>query len=210
MIIDSNGKILIAGNFTTYKGNSANRLIRLNSDGSVDTSFVYGTGFNNIVYSVAIDSNGKILVCGNFTTYQGTTANRIIRLNTDGSIDTSFVYGTGFNTVAYCVAVDSNGKILVGGQFATYQGTGASKIIRLNTDGSIDTSFIYGTGFGFVYVYTIILESNGKILIGGSFGSYQGISIANIVRLNADGSIAPFRSYFNSTVYSIVKQIITI
>ena len=182
--IQSDGKIVVGGNFTTYNGTGANYIIRLNSNGSVDSSFVYGTGFNNTVNYIAIQSDDKILVVGGFTTYNGTGANRIIRLNSDGSIDTSFVYGTGFNNpIVLSIAIQSDGKILVGGGFTTYNGTGANGIIRLNTDGSIDTSFVYGTGFD-SYIFPIAIQSDGKIVVGGYFTSYNGIGANYIVSLN--------------------------
>jgi uncharacterized delta-60 repeat protein len=145
--IDSDGKILVGGQFTAFTGGSQNYLIRLNADGSKDTSFNIGVGFNLTIYSLAIDSNGKILVGGGFVAYSGFSENRLIRLNTDGSKDTSFNIGTGFNNAVTALAIDSNGKILVGGNFTTFTGVSQNRLVRLNTDGSKDTSFDIGTGF---------------------------------------------------------------
>ena len=208
--IQSDGKILVVGGFSSYNGTSANKIIRLNSDGSVDTSFVYNTGFISgyDVYSIGIQSNGKIVVGGNFTNYNGTSANGIITLNSDGSIDTSFVYGTGFNGQVRSIAIQSDGKILVGGNFSAYNGTSASSIIRLNSDGSVDTSFIYGTGFDGL-IKLIAIQSDGKILVGGNFSSYNGTSANKIIRLNTDGSVDTSFVYgtgFNSDVNSIAIQ----
>ena len=196
--IQSDGKILLGGFFTDYNGTSANYIIRLNSDGSIDTSFVYGTGFGNNINSIAIQSNGKILVGGNFTSYNGTSANKIIRLNTDGSVDTSFVYGTGFDNAVYSIAIQSDGKILVGGDFSSYNGTSANYIIRLNSDGSIDTSFVYSTGFNAdSYIFSIAIQSNGSILVGGSFTSYNGTGANYIVSLNSVTNVTDFlKGYF--------------
>ena len=194
--IQSDGKIVVGGNFTSYNGTVANRIITLNSDGSIDTSFVYGTGFNSDVNSIAIQSDSKIVVGGEFTGYNGTFVKRIIRLNSNGSIDTSFVYGDGFNGYVDSVAIQSDGKIVVGGQFQIYNGTGANYIIRLNSNGSIDTSFVYGTGFD-NYVYSIAIQSNGKILVGGSFTSYQGTGANYIIQLS-DSFNAEFEDEFNA------------
>ena len=186
--IQSDGKILVGGEFTSYNGTSANKIIRLNSDGSIDTSFIYGTGFDNDVTSIAIQSDGKILVGGYFFTYNGTFANRIIRLNSDGSVDTSFVIGTGFDSdVDSTIVIQSDGKILVGGSFTDYNGTPANYIIRLNSDGSVDTSFVTGTGFD-SSVFSIAIQSDGKIVVGGYFWTYNGTSANKIIRLNSDGS----------------------
>jgi uncharacterized delta-60 repeat protein len=186
--VQTDGKILAGGDFTTYQGVSANRIIRLNIDGSRDTSFNIGTGFNSsVVLTLAVQTDGKILAGGNFTTYQGVSANRIIRLNIDGSRDTSFNIGTGFDDFVSTLAVQTDGKILVSGPLGNYQGESTSAIIRLNVNGSRDTSFDLGTGFD-ASVSTLSVQSDGKILVGGGFSSYQGVSANKIIRLNIDGS----------------------
>ena len=85
--------------------------------GTVNNSFVYGIGFDSTVFAIAIQSDNKILVGGSFTNYNGTGANFIVRLNSDGSIDTSFIYGTGFDNSVDSIAIQSDGKIIVGGFF---------------------------------------------------------------------------------------------
>jgi len=186
--LQPDGKVLVGGTFTTYKGVTENRIIRLNADGSKDATFNAGTGFNSYVYSITVQADGKILVGGDFTTYKGVTENRIIRLNTDGSKDATFNTGTGFNNYVYSIALQSDGKILMGGFFTSYKGvTGNNKIIRLNADGSKDSTFITGTGFS-SDIKTIITQPDGKILVGGSFTSYKGVTENRIIRLNADGS----------------------
>ena len=188
----SDGKILIGGIFTDYNGIPANNIIRLNSDGSVDATFVYGTGFDDWVYSIFVQSDGKILIGGKFTNYNGTPANRIIRLNSDGSIDGSFIYGTGFGTSfnirVQTITIQSDGKIVVGGDFNVYKGVSSNRIIRLNTDGSKDTSFVIGSGFN-SDVNKIVIQSDGKIVVGGEFTSYNGTTANYIIRLNSNGSI---------------------
>ena len=207
--IQSDAKIVFGGDFISYNGTGAKGIIRLNTDGSIDTSLVYGTGFNNSVQSIAIQSDAKILVVGYFTDYNGTSANRIIRLNSDGSVDTSFVYGTGFNNLVLSIAIQSDGKIVVGGlNFTDYNGTLANNIIRLNSDGSVDTSFVYGIGFN-SDVYSIVIQSDGKIVVGGDFTNYNGTSANGIIRLNTDGSIDTSFVYgtgFNNYVQSIAIQ----
>ena len=191
--IQSDGKILVGGDFSTYNGTNSNYIVRLNSDGSIDNTFSIGTGFDSIVNYIAIQSDGKILVGGNFTSYNGTGSNRIIRLNLDGSVDTGFLIGSGFNNYVTSIKIQSDGKILVGGVFTSYKGTTSNKIIRLNTDGGIDTGFSIGTGFGAkkrgADVNYITIQSDGKILVGGNFASYNGTNSAYIIRLNSDGSI---------------------
>jgi uncharacterized delta-60 repeat protein len=145
--IQSDGKILVGGSFTTYKGLTQNYIVRLNTDGSLDSTFDVGVGFDNQVRAITIQPDGKILVGGNFTTYKGLTQTRIVRLNTDGSLDSTFDVGTGFNTLVLSLLTQSDGKILVGGNFSTYKGLTQNFIARLNIDGSLDSTFNIGTGF---------------------------------------------------------------
>jgi len=187
IMVQSDGKILIGGNFTTFGGGSQNYLIRLNSDGSKDTSFNIGTGFDSQVVSIAVQSDGKILAGGNFSTFGGASQPRLIRLNSDGSKDTSFSIGSGFNLFVSSVAVQSDGKILAGGTFTSFLGSSQNRLIRLNSDGSKDTSLNIGTGFDNA-VSSIAVQSDGKILVGGSFITFAGASQLRLIRLNSDGS----------------------
>jgi hypothetical protein len=189
-ITQPDGKIIVVGQFTQYKGFSANRIVRLNVNGGIDTTFDNSIGFNNTAFGVALQPDGKIIVIGQFTQYKGLTENRIIRLNSDGTKDLTFDNSIGFNAVIYNLVLQSDGKIICVGGFTSYKGVPASNIIRLNSDGTIDTSFIYGTGFtpSFFSVTGIALQTDGKILIGGDFTQYQGLTNNKIIRLNSDGS----------------------
>lgn len=185
IVLQPDGKILVGGNFLYYQGIAQNYLIRLNDDGSKDTSF--GSGFSHIVQSIVLQPDGKILVGGLFTAYNGTTQNRLIRLNIDGSKDTSFNIGSGFDNTVESIALQSDGKILVGGYFTTYNGITQNKLIRLNSDGSKDTAFTIGSGFN-VQVYSIALQLDGKILVGGQFATYNEITQNRLIRLDSNGS----------------------
>ena len=110
------------GNFTDYLNGSVTEsygsLIRLNDNLTIDNSFNVGTGFTGVLYigeSILEQPDGKLVCTGSFTSYNGTSSNRIIRLNNDGSIDTSFVYGTGFNNFTLGSGIDSNGSIIITG-----------------------------------------------------------------------------------------------
>ncbi len=185
--LQSDGKIIIGGEFTTYNGTAINRIARLNADGSLDTTFNPGTGADSYVRTAAIQSDGKIIIGGNFINFNGTTRRRIARLNTDGSIDNSFNQGTGADDEILTITIQSNGKIIIGGEFAFYNGTGRSRIARLNANGTLDTTF--NPGSGAAYVSTTTLQSNGKIIIGGWISSYNGTLVKHIARLNVDGSL---------------------
>jgi uncharacterized delta-60 repeat protein len=193
IVAQSDGKLIITGSFTSYQGVSASRIIRLNTDGSRDTSFNMGTGLNANPNTLTLQSDGKLMLTGSFGTYQGVDARNIVRINTDGSRDTSFNMGTGFAPQGQSVfhIIQPDGKIIVGGGFTSYDGVAANRIIRLNTDGTRDTSFDLEAGSGFNTAISgdgIVAQSDGKLIITGSFTSYNGVAANRIIRLNADGS----------------------
>jgi len=203
--IQSDAYIVVGGLFTSYNGTTQNRITRAREFGGRDAGFTIGTGFNNAVRAVGIQSDGRILVGGNFTTYNGTTQNYITRLNSDGTRDTSFTIGTGFDGTLNTIAIQSDGKILVGGYFTSYNGTTQNYITRLNSDGTRDTSFTIGTGFN-IGVQTIAIQSDGKILVGGNFTTYNGTTQNYITRLNSDGTrdtSFTIGTGFDSVVYAI-------
>jgi uncharacterized delta-60 repeat protein len=201
LALQPDGKILIAGNFSEYGGVARTKIARLNADGSLDTSFT--SGFNSAagsnptqmetLTSLAVQPDGKILVGGRFTSYNGVTVHHILRLNSDGSLDTNFNSANGLNNGRdanriLALALQPDGKILIGGDFTQYGGVGRNNIARLNADGSLDTGFEVGAGAqGQVNVLT--LQTDGKIMVGGSFLTFNNEFDPNIARLNANGSV---------------------
>src|SRR5204862_3149330 len=124
MVLQPDGKILIGGIFSTFNGSARNRIARLNSNGTLDTGFNPGTGTNNFVYTMALQPDGRIVIAGNFTNYNGTTRYRIARINSDGTLDTSFDGGTEANGDISAVRLQPDGRILMAGDFTSYNGTG--------------------------------------------------------------------------------------
>ena len=211
--LQSDGKSIVAGNFGKYDNIGARRIVRLNIDGSYDYSFECKDGFNGNIKALKIQSDGKILVGGDFVNYSGTTSNYIIRLNTNGTVDKSFNIGDGFDKIVRSIEIQSNGKILVGGDFDDYNGTGAKGIIRLNSDGTIDTTFVYGDGFSYMNngnVFVIKVLSTGNILVGGWFYAYNGTSADNLIELDSVGGVSTIfdgtNPYFDDRVSTIVEQ----
>src|SRR5260221_522541 len=163
----------------------------------------FNPGANQVIYALAVQPDGKILVGGGFTGLGGgtgtTTRNRIGRLNADGTVDPSF--NPGANSIVEAIAVQPDGKILVGGTFSMLGGGGAGTTARialgrLNADGSLD-SFNPGASkqpVGAVpIVYATALQPDGKIVVGGYFqglGGGTGATPRNYIgRLNADGTV---------------------
>ena len=147
-----------------------------------DQGFGYGDGIDDEVLATAIQNDGKIIIGGDFISYNGTARSHIARLNTDGSLDTTFIVGTGANSYVYTIAIQSDGKIIIVGYFISYNGTAINHIARLNTDGSLDATFIAGTGANNAVLATAI-QSDGKIIIGGNFTSYNGIGRNRLARI---------------------------
>src|SRR6185503_4472985 len=208
---DGSGDLYVGGSFTNYNGTLANDLVRLNDDGTVDQAFATGTGFTNTVRSIAPagDRSGDLYVGGSFTTYNGTPANDLVRLNADGTVDQAFATGTGFNNTVHSIAPagDGSGDLYVGGSFTNYNGTLANDLVRLNDDGTVDQAFATGTGFNnAVYSIAPAGDRSGDLYVGGSFTNYNGTPANDLVRLNADGTVDQAFATgtgFNNTVHSI-------
>ena len=212
--LQSDGKILIAGQFTSYDGTGRNGIARLNPDGSLDTSFDPGTGITGgsspAIYRMLVDSNGKILIAGDFTTYNGTSRVRIARLNSDGSLDETFQPGAGANDSVLAMALQSDGKIVIGGEFTSYDGADGDYVTRGETDGDLDTTFAPDPEGAGNTVRDIAVQSDGKLVIVGSFLSYEDVSRGFIARIDpVDGGLDTTfdpSSGANNVVYSVAAQ----
>ena len=179
LALQPDGGIVVGGVFTTLGGATRNRLGRLNANGTLDTTFIAGTN-GNVVTAIALQADGKILVGGDFTGLGGGTGttprNKLGRLNADGSVDAGFDPGAtaSIGGIVYTFGVQADGKILVGGTF-TGLGNGGTlprrNIGRLHSDGSLDLSFDPGANAS---VYGVVLQSNGSVLVGGSFTALGG------------------------------------
>jgi len=186
------GKILVGGSFDWVNGVAGHGIVRLNADGTSDSTSKLGAGVNGWVGCLAPQSDGKIIVGGTFTTFNGVVRNSIARIAADGSLDANFDPGTGFGGTIYSLAVQADGRIVVGGTY-NYIGSARTNIVRLNSGGTLDATFnpsYYDLGAN--AIYALAIQSDGRILLGGSLYSYNytnNTQINNIVRLNADGSI---------------------
>jgi uncharacterized delta-60 repeat protein len=190
----SNGGSAITDYTIQYSTNSGSTWSTYSKPASgADTVFStnIGTGAGSAVNAVATQSDKKIIVGGSFTTWNGTTVNRIVRLNSDGTRDTAFTtnVGTAAQQVVTSIAIQSDGKIVVGGQFTTWNGTTVNRIVRLNSDGTRDTTFTTNTGTGANgSVFAVAIQSDGKIIVAGSFTTWNGAMVGRMVRLSSDGT----------------------
>ena len=192
MALQPDGKILIGGLFENYNGAPRNRIARLNADGTLESTstFNVGTGADDSVFTLGLQADGKILLGGDFLNVNGIGRVRMARLNSNGSLDTTFDPGAGANDKVSCVMAQADGQILVGGYFTTFGGTVAGRLTRLNADGSLESPTTFNPGTGPDHrVYSITLQMDGKILLGGLFQNYDGTPRSRIARLNGDGSL---------------------
>ncbi|MFY7997765.1 MAG: hypothetical protein ACOVSW_04115 [Candidatus Kapaibacteriota bacterium] len=189
--IQSDDKILVAGNVSVSTPIPMTNLIRLMPNGSVDNSFITDS-IAGTVWTIKVQPDGKILAGGDFTWVGNTACRGMCRFNADGSIDNSF------NSVSILGPLDrvrnftvqADGKIII----LTYSVLNVSRIIRLNSDGTEDISFRHG--FVDNVMLTTALQPDGKIIVGGQIGLYAFTgSLVNIptpknfMRLNSDGTI---------------------
>jgi uncharacterized delta-60 repeat protein len=187
----ADGKVIIAGDFTTVASVPLNGIARLNSNGDLDSSFDPGSGADDLVNGVALQGN-NVIIAGYFTAVNGTNQGYVARLNSTGGLDTSFDSGSGADSPVLSLAVQSDGKVLLGGEFTSINGTNRNNIARLNSGGSLDTGFDPGTGVSSAAlssVRAIAVQEDDRVIIGGSFTSVDGAAHTNIARLNSNGTL---------------------
>ena len=194
-VLQPDGKILLGGEFTAYNGVARKFVARLNADGTLDTSFDPGYGPSEPINSIALQDDGRILICGEFGSYSGVARSKIARLHPDGSLDTSFDPEQ-VNGYIYSSAIQADGRIIIGGSLITVSGLSRNGVARLNADGSLDESFDPGTGAastgGFsMTVRSVTVQPDSKVVIAGTFNSYDGVTRNHIARINMDGSLDP-------------------
>lgn len=218
LAVQVDGNILIGGRFSGVNGQPRNGIARLNPNGAVESpaTFNAGTGIsgsNSWAHSLALQADGKILIGGEFTSVNGQPRKNIARLNADGSVESTATFnpGTGVTGIIYCVAVQADGKILIGGKFSNLNGQPRNNIARLNPDGTVESTATFNPGTGANSdVYSIGVQADGKILIGGDFTSVNGQPRNRVARLFADGALESAPAFdspgINGLVYCVVVQ----
>ena len=214
IVVQPNGKILIGGRFDHVNTVFRKGVARLNYDGSLDTSFdIVGSGGCPSFFSVsalALQPDEKIIGGGFFMMANGALCKNMARLHFNSFHDTAFDnnLGTGATNIpstedrVLALAVAS-GKIYVGGRFVKFNDAPRTSLARLNSNGTLDNAFAPGitaitVGSGTPTVNAIAVQSNGNILIGGSFHHINGLGRDNLARLNVDGTLD--QTFLNSGV----------
>ena len=181
IVVQPDGKILVAGDFDFAGGQPRKHLVRLNANGTLDAAF--NPEISDVVYSIALQPDGKILIGGFFSQVNGQERSRLARLNADGTLDASFNRGSDF-AVPYSMVLLPDGKIIAPGSQSGVTGA----LLRYNANGSRDTSF-NGPDLSGSNVVKVLRQPDGKLLIGGPFSTVNGQPRRHVARLNADGTL---------------------
>ncbi len=222
------GKLLFGGNFTAVRGRAANRLARLYPEGFRDDEFDIGSGPNGEVRALAVLADGRILVGGYFTTFDGQPRRGLARLHADGSLDEDFLAApiNGISVMEVeALVVQPDGKVLVGGLIRTassgqiFAGGLSSGVLRLLDNGTLDTAFDIGAGAHELgntavpmRVQALALQTDGKVLVGGEFTGFRGVTARRLARLEVNGQLdAGFQTAMgangpDSTVFGLLVQ----
>lgn len=206
VVLQPDGRILVGGVFTAVNRVSRNGIARLNPDGSLDQTFNPGTGADGLVEALALQPDGKVVIGGRFLRVGGVPQAYLARLNADGSLDTGF--RPALDDFVFCLALQSDGQIVVGGRFQTVGGAARPRVGRVQTNGVADLTFGANGGPDFP-VHTVVVQADGRILIGGQFTQVAGTPRARVARLLANGAIdAAFDpgSGADRTVYVVSAQ----
>ena len=197
----TDGRIVIAGNFTSYNGSSTSFIARLHPDGSRDFTFsIPPNTINGAVLAIDIQNHDKVIAVGEFFECYGHSMPRIARFLPNGEVDLTFDIGYGFNAVTRAVLVLPDQRILVGGDFSNYHLSPSWRLALLQAEGPYDPTMVMDPGFlgGNNTVRCLLRQPEGKFLVGGSFASYNGQPSKALARINIDGSRDPL---FTSPFY---------
>jgi uncharacterized delta-60 repeat protein len=192
------GKIIIAGTFTKVGEIARNRIARLNADGTLDMTFDPGTGLNAPASYVAVQPDGKILIAGAFFSVNGQGRNSVARLNANGSVEdtATFNIGSGPNAAVFSMALQPDGKILIGGLFDAVDGQPRQHLARLNSNGSVDAAFNTPMAH---YVSSIAIQPDKRILIGGLDG---------LIRLSSTGVPETATTFAEDAIRGVVSALL--
>jgi uncharacterized delta-60 repeat protein len=214
--VQTDSKLVVGGFFTVLNGAGQTNVTRINADGSVDTTFVATT--DNGLYCLATQPDGKVVIGGYFKKVNGSSRVGIARLNADGTVDTAFrvpnlVYHDTYGAVE-AMALQSDGKVIIGGHFDFLDGVARARLARLNADGSLDSSFTAGVtdlpnvfNLNYALVSSVAVQSDGKVLVGGAFTTAGGIARTNLARFNSNGVVdTTFAANADSWVFALGVQ----
>lgn len=194
------GRVRVGGLFTSLHGVPRRGIAGLLPSGEVDPAFDPGEGLGNegesrlaAVLALALAGTNLTLVAGGFTTFDGQPAGRLVGLEESGRRSAGFNVGAGFDSVVNALAVQTDGRILAGGRFLSYQGVRHVGVVRLLPDGQLDESFQIAPELvsvsGQTEVFALVALPDGGVLVSGRFDRVGGAALVNLARLRPDGSV---------------------
>jgi uncharacterized delta-60 repeat protein len=170
IVLQSDGKAIVAGAFQTINGTGSATIARLNTDGTPDSSFSPGSGFSGgDVTKLYVQGDGKILAFGTFTAFNSTARVNLARINSDGTLDTGFTPSIS-NVKNIVLAPD--GKIYLLGTTLVVNTVSRTGVARLNSDGTLDTSFL--VILGDPDMHDCVAHPDGRVTVVGSFNGLNG------------------------------------
>ena len=179
-------KPIPGGRYSLVDGNDVLSASRLNADGVYDSTFAIGVGVEGEVFAVAVQSDGGIVIGGDFKKVAGVDAKNIARLNPDGTLDSTFAVGSGADKPVRDIAIQDDGKLVVVGEFGILADASLGKVGRLNPDGSADAEFSPGMGANDI-VHSVGIQQDGGIIIAGEFTTINGKEYPYVARLLSGG-----------------------
>jgi len=183
--LQADGKVVLGGAFTAVTGVTRNNLARLNSDGSLDTQFDPGSGPDETVRSLVVMGDGRIVIGGFFSSYQGQFRPYVARVLSDGGLDPSFNPGAGPTAPVRAVAVQADEAVIIGGDFTQVSGIARGFIARLTSGGALDGTFSANLN---QVVRALALMADGDVIAGGEFTLANNQGYSYVARLNANGT----------------------
>ncbi|MBK9765712.1 MAG: VCBS repeat-containing protein [Chloracidobacterium sp.] len=189
LIIQPDGKIIATGAFLTVGGVDRKFIARLNENGTLDTSFTSPNPDQTNISWLTLAPDGKMYISGPFTIVGGLARPYIARLNSDGTLDTGFQNPAAAPTVrsAFKSFLQPDGKLVIVGSFDTIGGVARRGLARINSDGTLDTTFRnIPFGSGTPAIESLRRQPDGKILVGGSFTTVDGVACGQIARITSD------------------------
>jgi uncharacterized delta-60 repeat protein len=198
LAVQPDGRILVAGRFGSVQGQPRTALARLEADGRLDPTFAPqlsgGEPTGPTVYALAVQPDGRILLTGGFKTVAGQPRDGLARLEPDGRLDKSFDPGAGLNGGAgFALALEPDGRIWVGGNFARVDTVSTRGVARLEPNGRVDADFEAEVHWGEEpgQVYAVAPAPGGGVYVGGRFDAVDEQPLAHLARLGPAGRPDP-------------------
>lgn len=185
--VEADGKILIGGSFVEVDGQSRHHLALLNADGSLDGGFA-DPNLDADVWAIALQPDGSAIAVGDFQNVGASPRSYAARFTMTGGLDTSFADPLICCGPARAVAVQADGRVLVGGYFLGVVGNSAlGSIVRFDADGQLDAAFPVDPSA--TTVSAIVAAPDGSIYVGSSYATTDNVSIRPVAKLSADGTL---------------------